>query len=152
MTGTPSRLFGLALSSCMLLSTGCGRDGAKAITSGSFDTSVEVDEDAPIIEHVPIDSAQPISQDVRIEALVLDDLSAIDTVSVVYKRSDAADWSNDLLEEGDDDMWVGQIPGADVNGSNIFYYITAIDSSGNEGFFPVDGEANPIGFRVNPDG
>ena len=152
MNWTSSSCFGVALSCSMLVATGCGRDGAKAITSGSFDTSVAVDEDAPIIEHVPIDSAQPIAQDVAIQALVLDELSAIDTVAVVYKRSDAAEWSNALLEEGDDEMWAGAIPGADVNGSNIFYYLTAIDGSGNEGFFPVDGEANPIGFRVNPDG
>jgi len=144
----------IALGSAVFATTGCGAEGAKAITDGTIDTSVEVDEDAPVIEHVPIDSAQPISQDVAINALVIDELSAIDTVSVIYKRSDAAEWTNALLEEADDDSgtWTGVIPGSDVNGSNIFYYITAIDSAGNAGFYPLDGEANPIGFRVNPDG
>ena len=132
---------------------GCGAEGAKAITDGTIDTSVEVDEDAPVIEHVPIDSAQPISQDVAITAIVTDELSAIDTVAVLYKRSDAAEWSSALLDDSGDEAgtWTGAIPGADVNGSNIFYFLTAIDTSGNEGFFPVDGEANPESFRVNPD-
>jgi hypothetical protein len=133
---------------------GCGAESSKAITDGTIDTSVEVDEDAPIIEHVPIDSAQPISQDVVIRAIITDELSGIDTVAVVYKRTDVGEWSSGLLEASsdEDDTWVGAIPGADVNGSNMVYYITAIDTSGNEGFSPVDGEANPYGFRVNPDG
>lgn len=41
--------------------------------------------------------------------------------------------------------------GADVTGGNIVYYLQAIDTEGNEGFSPLDGEANPHGFRVNPD-
>ena len=133
---------------------GCGAEGTKAITSGSTDTSVEVDEDAPIIEHEPIDSAQPIDQAVSIVATVTDELSGIDTVAVVYKRSDAADWTTSSLTETDAEAgtWSGEIPGSEVNGSNIFYFLAAIDTSGNEGFYPRDGEANPVGFRVNPDG
>jgi len=133
---------------------GCGGDNTKAITDGTIDTSVETDEDPPVIEHEPIDSAQPINQDVGIEAVVTDELSAIDTVAVVYKRHDVESWSSSVMAESDSatSTWSGAIPGSDVNGSNIFYYIHAIDAAGNESFSPPDGEANPASFRVNPDG
>ncbi len=132
---------------------GCGAEGAKAITDGVVDTSVEVDEDAPIIEHVPIDTAQPISQDVEILAIVTDELSPIDTVAVHYKRPEDAEWKSNVLSESDSETgtWTGVIPGADITGGNIVYYLQAFDSEGNEGFSPLDGEANPHGFRVNPD-
>lgn len=133
---------------------GCGAESTKAITDGTFDTSAAVDEDAPEIEHEPIDSAQPINQAVSIEAIVTDELSAVDTVAVVYKRHDVESWSTSVLEVADSgtNSWAGSIPGADVNGTNIFYYIHAIDSAGNEAFSPPDGEARPESFRVNPDG
>jgi len=133
---------------------GCGAESTKAITDGTFDTSVDVDEDPPVIEHERIDSAQPINQAVDIEAVVTDVLSAIDTVAVVYKRHDVETWSSSVLEVADSatSSWAGAIPGADVNGSTMFYYIHAIDSAGNEAFSPPDGEANPASFRVNPDG
>ena len=71
-----------------------------------------------------------------------------------FERHDVETWSSSLLEESDSatSTWSGVIPAGDVNGTNVFYYIHAIDSEGNESFFPPDGEANPASFRVNPDG
>jgi hypothetical protein len=132
---------------------GCGGDNAKAITDGAVAGPDAPDEDPPVIEHEPIDSAQPINREVGIDAIVTDELSVIDTVAVIYKRHDVETWSSSLLEESDaaTSTWSGVIPGPDVNGSNVFYFIHAIDSAGNESFFPPDGEANPASFRVNPD-
>ena len=143
------------LNRCLLaiLVAGCGGEGAKAITEFDTGPSAEVDVDAPIVEHVPIDSAQPIGRDVQISAIVTDELSRIDSVAVNYKRPEEADWKSNLLDETDADSgtWNGVIPGSDVSGGNIVYYLQAIDTEGNEGFSPLDGEANPHGFRVNPD-
>ena len=113
----------------------------------------EVDVDAPIVAHEPIDSAQPISQDVGLVATVTDVLSGIDSVTVYYKRPEEADWkSNDLSEaDAEEGTWSGVIPGADVTGGNIVYYLEAFDTAGNAGYSPVDGESTPHGFRVNPD-
>ncbi len=133
---------------------GCGAETSKAITDGVlYDTSVDVDEDAPIILHDLITNAQRTSTDVSVSANVTDEGSGVDTVAVVYRRSDAATWSTALLSLVDEEAgdWQGAIPGADVSGSVMVYYIHAIDKVGNESFAPNDGEANPQEFRVSPD-
>lgn len=132
----------------------CGQESAKVINDGvAVDSGEEVDEDPPELQHDYVDSAQPLRQDVAITVTVTDELSAIDTVAVVYKRADAAEWSTNPLEPVDEEAgtWAGVIPGDDVTGSVIYYYLHAIDASGNEAFAPNDGEANPQEFRVNPD-
>ena len=140
-------------SSLALFAVGCGGQSAKAITE--FDTAPdnEVDVDAPIVAHEPIDSAQPINQDVAMVATVTDVLSGIDSVIVHYKRPEEAEWkSNDLAEsDAGEGAWSGVIPGVDVTGGNIVYYLEAFDTAGNAGYSPVDGESTPHGFRVNPD-
>lgn len=138
----------------VLVSFGCGGQSAKAITEFDTAPTTEEDVDAPEITHEPIDSAQPINQDVQIVATVVDDLSGIDAVVVFYKRPEVAEWKSNALEETDADSggWGGVIPAADITGGNIVYYLQAIDTAGNENFAPVEGEGNPYGFRVNPDG
>ena len=126
---------------------GCGGESAKAITE--FDTAPdnEVDVDAPIVAHEPIDSAQPISQDVGMVATVTDVLSGIDSVTVYYKRPEEADWkSNDLSEaDAEEGTWSGVIPGADVTGGNIVYYLEAFDTAGMPGTHRWTVRARPMG-------
>lgn len=134
---------------------GDSADNHDGTTSGPADTGPEgeTDRDAPIIEHTPVHTPQPIGQDVWLAAVVKDSLSEVASVEVSYKRPEEAAWSTASLEPTDPitHLWEGSIPGDAVSGGNMVYYLRATDSVGNVAFSPVDGEATPYGFRIDPD-
>jgi|AACY02.2.fsa_nt_gi hypothetical protein len=128
-----------------------GGDTTKTVQLGEdYNDTGDPDETGPTIEHVPIDGAQTYQQDVVVSATVTDDQSGVERAIVRYKRADQTEWTNERMEP-QGDVYQAVIPGADVSGSGMNYYITSIDFAGNVGDYPIAGQNDPLYFRVSAD-
>lgn len=134
----------------LLLSLACGGGQSEAIKDGFVDTSVDVDDDAPVIVHEPL-GAQQYLQAVAVNCTVSDEESAIGPVVVHYREATQTTWSSLELSPGADDQFTVQIPGDQVVGSAMKYYLTAEDVVGNATSYPPEGEAGPLSFPVSAD-
>lgn len=137
---------------CLPLVAACSKDTNQVVNSGfSSDTGPYVDEDAPVITHVPIETSQSFQQPVTIEATVVDDYAGVDKVEVSYKREDKATWTVIPLNLQDQasGKYSSQIPGPEVISGGMDYYLHAVDKAGNEVFLPTEGESNPYHFRID---
>lgn len=143
---TPARA---ALAIALLLPA-CGGGGTETVKTGFDDTSVDVDEDPPEITHEQI-GTQIFGQDVTVEATVIDLESEVAEVKVYYRRNDLTTWSDLTLTPAGDDLFSVKIPGGEVSGSGMKYYLTAADAVGNTVAYPIEGEALPLDFRVSAD-
>ena len=135
---------------CMFIGCG-GGDSTRAIQDGErYDEEEEQDEDGPVIEHTPVESAQRYEQAVAMIATVSDAGSGVSSVAVVFKRADETAWaSSSLMASGD--LWQGAIPAASVTGSAIHYYIEAVDLEGNVSTEPPGSGSDYFQFNVSPD-
>jgi hypothetical protein len=134
----------------LLLATACGGGSTEAIKEGFNDTSVDVDEDPPVIVHAEL-GAQQYLQAVQVGCQVTDEESAIGLVKVFYREATQTTWSSLELSPGADNNFTVQIPGDQVVGSSMKYYLTAEDIVGNSVAFPPEGEAGPLSFAVSAD-
>lgn len=134
----------------LLLAAACGGGNTEAIKEGFNDTSVDVDEDPPVIAHAELD-AQQYLQPVQVDCQVTDEESAIGVVKVYYREATQTTWSSLELSPGADNNFTVQIPGDQVVGSSMKYYLTAEDVVGNSVAFPPEGEAGPLSFAVSAD-
>lgn len=128
-----------------------GSETAKVISTDKqrVDTG-ELDETGPVIEHTPITTSQQYEQAVALTATVSDAASGVESVAGFYKRADEVTWSSVSLEPSGD-LWQGAIPGTDVTGSGMNYYIEAVDIAGNLTAYPINGAADALYFRVSAD-
>lgn len=131
---------------------GCGgTESAKVIQQGErYNDTGELDETGPVIEHTPITTSQQYEQAVGLTATVTDAASGVSAVAAYYKRADAVEWSSVSLEPSGD-LWQGSIPGTDVTGSGMNYYLEAVDVAGNTAAYPINGAADPLYFRISAD-
>lgn len=127
-----------------------GSETAKVIKSGEQYNDTAVDESGPDIDHTPITTSQQYEQPVALTATVTDDGSGVDSVVAWYKRANEVDWSSVPLEASGD-LWQGAIPGAEVTGSGMDYYLEAVDELGNSATEPVNGAADAFYFRISGD-
>lgn len=146
MHRSPSRR---ALSLSLLLAA-CGGGGTEAIKTGFDDTGADVDEDPPEVTHEQL-GTQLFGQAALVQATVVDLESEIGEVKVFYRRNDVTTWSELALTPAGDDLFGVQIPGDEVSGSGMKYYLTAADVVGNTVAYPIEGEALPLDFRVSAD-
>jgi hypothetical protein len=130
-----------------------GTESAKVITQGELNNDTAADETGPVIEHTPITASQQYEQAVALTATVTDAASTVSSVSGFYKRADQVEWTSVPLEasEASGDLWLGEIPAADVTGSGMNYYLEAVDFVGNGKAYPVNGEADALYFRISAD-
>lgn len=135
-----------------MLLVGCGGgESAKAVQLGDqYNDTGELDETGPVIEHTPITASQQYEQPVALTATVSDAASGVQSVSGFYKRADQVEWSTVSLSASGD-LWQGAIPGADVTGSGMNYYLESVDAVGNSTTYPSNGAADALYFRVSAD-
>lgn len=128
----------------------CGGDTTQVVNTGNQGDPIEdPDEDAPFIEHDPVSDSQTYGERVDIQAVVTDEVGQVFRVELYYKTETSADWSTTVMNPGaGENLFVGSIPGNDVTGGGMNYFILALDDSQNEGFSPEDGESDPYHFRV----
>ncbi len=142
-------MWTLALS----LALGCNGGSTKVNDGGATDTAdtAEPEEDTvcPTILHTPVETAQPVGQDVNIEATVTDNLSGVFSVRLYYKKEAATSWKEVAMALGASDLWSGKIPGAEVGSGGMHYYLEAVDLKQNRCTSPTRGASDPYRFRVD---
>ncbi len=130
----------------------CSKETTQVVNEGGgVDSGPYVDEDAPVIEHIPIETSQTFMTAVRITATVTDDYAGVDKVELFYKREDKASWSTVAMPVADEatGVFAADIPASDVQSGGMDYYLHAVDKSANEAQMPTEGEANPYHFRID---
>lgn len=128
---------------------GCSNAGPGVVyTEG--DPETDEDTTPPTLTHTPIETSQPIGEDVLITCTAADDDSGVFIVSVWYKQETSTNWEDAQLRQVDNaGNFEGYIPGDDVNSAGMDYYLEAIDGQNNSGFLPEDGEDDPYHFRIS---
>lgn len=134
----------------LAIAAACGGGKSEAIRTGFNDTSVDVDDDPPVIAHTKLEG-QLYLQPVQVDCVVTDEESEVALVQVFYREATQTTWSSLELSPGADNSYSVQIPGDQVVGSGMKYYLTAEDTEGNAVAFPTEGEALPLDFRVSAD-
>lgn len=128
-----------------------GSETAKVVKTGEeYNDTGELDETGPVIEHTPITTSQQYEQAVGLTATVTDAASGVQSVAAYYKRADQVEWTSVSLSASGD-LWQGSIPGADVTGSGMNYYLEAVDVAGNVTDYPINGAADALYFRISAD-
>jgi len=138
----------------VLLFAGCGGDSSQIVNQGGgVPTDKDPDTTPPVIQHVPIDESQPFQEPVTVEATVTDEDGLVFVVEVDYRREDSTVWNSKGLKLVDPEtgLYSGEIPGEDVQSGGMYYYLFAMDDSGNESWDPEDGEDDAHQFRVDGD-
>lgn len=106
------------------------------------------DQSGPLFTHQPIEDSQPFGQDVAIACTAIDPESSVLAVTVYFKQETHTVWDDALLQPvGDEGNYEGVIPGDEVAGGGIDYYLEAIDTYGNTTTLP--GYDDPYHFRVS---
>ncbi|MFD2707005.1 lamin tail domain-containing protein [Salibacterium lacus] len=97
------------------------------------DTAVDVsdlpeDTEAPVIDHTPVESADPFSS-VEIQATVEDNMK-MPSVTLYYKNEDTEEYEEVTMrpDAGDLSTFSAEIPGTAVD-SNLTYYVEATDGT-----------------------
>ena len=138
------------LSGLAVLAACGGSETAKVVSTDKQYNDTAGDDTPPVIDHAPITTSQQFEQPVTITATVTDDDAGVATVSVFYKRADVVEWTEMVLD-GSGDAWEKAIPGTNVTGSGMNYYLRAEDNVGNVATLPANGEADAYYFRVSAD-
>ncbi len=114
------------------------------------DTAEPADTSAPTIAHTPVDGAQ-VDADLHVEARITDADSGVAEATVHVRRvADDAWFSVSMTASAD--TWVGVVPGSEMTGSGVLYYLEAADRAGNRATMPVYGAADAFYVRLDPDG
>ena len=143
---SPSSTSICVLFASLGLLSACG-GGTETVKTGDADTAAEVDTEPPVIEHTPIENSQVIDTAVQIEAVVTDaGGSGLDVVRIYHRTNVETEHTEQTMTQEDGGRWVGTIPASGVTSSKVFYYIWALDKSGNEAEFP--GAGNELSFGV----
>jgi len=129
----------------------CDTYEGPGVIYGGLETGIDVDQDAPVIEHQPIDSAQPYATAVDITAFVEDELSEVFVVQVYFKQETSTMWDSAALAPEGDGNYKGKIPAASVGSAGMNYYLSAVASENNTGYLPHDAENGAWHFRVTDD-
>lgn len=107
------------------------------------------DSTCPVITTTPISVAQPLGEDLLIEAHVTDYESGVSTVHVWFRQETSMTWiDQELLSIDPFGNYEGEIPGEEVGSAGMYYYISALDGSENECYLPLEGPDDPYYFRV----
>lgn len=135
---------------CVAFAVGCSNNPSTNIKSTQGDGDEDdVDTTPCVIEHEPVDGAQPADVDVLIQAVVTDEDSGVFMVSVVYKQETSTQWEDFPLTKAADASYSGKIPAQDVGSGGMDYFIECLDLEENEAFAPDEGEEDPYHFRVS---
>jgi hypothetical protein len=131
--------------------SGCNTDDPHVIYEPG-DTTGTGDTTPPVIEHDPVEAAQLYGQEVPLSATVTDADSNVFIVQVYYRQETSSIWqSTTLMDVDSDTIYDGQIPAGDVMTGGMYYYLYAMDTEENEGYFPSGGASDPFHFRISPD-
>lgn len=129
---------------------GCSDGAGPNVVYSDNDPETDEDTTPPTLTHTPIETSQPIGEDVLITCTAADDDSGVFIVSVWYKQETSTNWEDAQLRQVDNaGNFEGYIPGDDVNSAGMDYYLEAIDGQNNSGFLPEDGEDDPYHFRIS---
>lgn len=132
------RLVLLSLAACT---------AAKGEPVGDTETA---DTAAPEISHTPIEDGQILGEDVELRCTATDEGSGVFMVLVMYQMETSAFWERRILVAVEDpDTYAGVIPGVDVEGASLFYYLSATDGAGNTSTSPEEGEDGPYPVRMD---
>lgn len=133
----------------LLFVLGCTDDGSQVVYNDD-DPEAENDTTPPTLTHIPIETSQPIGEDVLISCNAQDDDSGVIVVNVKFKQETSTEWDDAQLRAIDNaGNYEGYIPGDDVNSAGMDYYLEAIDAEENKGVLPDDGEDDPYHFRIS---
>ena len=137
----------------LIFALGCTGGGGPNVVYQNSDPEADEDTTPPTLTHTPIETSQPIGDDVLITCTAADDDSGVFIVSVVYKQETSTSWQDAQLRAVDNaGNYEGYIPGDDVNSAGMDYYLKAIDGQNNVGTLPEDGEDDPYHFRISTNG
>ncbi len=107
------------------------------------------DQNMVHISHLPLLNQQPVQTNYEIEATIKTFSGAelyADSV-LIYYRSNGAAWQIANMSNTSGQIWLGTIPGAN-EGSQIDYYLYAVDQDANRQFHPFIGAPDPHVFYV----
>lgn len=109
----------------------------------------EGDVDAPLIEHAPDEGPYTFGSDVSVQATIIDEESGVLFATLYYwvEGGSAVDkMDTAMLANGD--VYTGTIDGEDQEGAGMWYYIEAVDKSGNTAVWPDLGSEDPQHIRL----
>jgi len=91
-----------------------------------------IDLEPPIISHDPISGSLKAHQALELQVRITDD-HGVYSATIFYRNEGAKDFHSLAmrLSETDNDVYVIEIPAADINPPKLEYYIQATDVSGN---------------------
>lgn len=123
---------------------GCNQDPIEANDQGGGGNQDDGEDiTAPSIDHTAIEGPLSFGEDIPVPATVTDD-GGITMVLLYYKTGTGG--SNDYFEAvmvPSADLYTGYIEGDDHYGAGMWYYIAAVDTSGNEAYWPQEGIEDP---------
>jgi len=91
-------------------------------------TATTVDTSGPSIAHMPVSDGQEAGQDVEVSAAVSDP-SGVASVVLYYRITGESTFTALPMIAAGGNLYVEEIPGFDVTGAGVDYYIEATDSS-----------------------
>ena len=134
------------------LALGCGTDGVldNPDVQGGDDSGLEAgDTVPPVIEFVPVEDNQLSGDDVEMVATITDDGAGV-FIATLYFRNEtdsSKDWKQiGFLRQGESDDWVAKIAADEQHSSGMWYYLEAVDRSGNTSVDPSQGGDQPYHF------
>ena len=140
-------MFPLLLSVLSLLA--CDNSGPDFIINN--DTEEQQDTDCPVIVHEPIETTQRYGEPVPLLVTVTDEESGVFLVKVFYRQETSDQWVASGLTAGEENTYVGEIPGVDVRTGGMYYYLYAVDTRENDCYQPESGENDAWHFRISSD-
>lgn len=131
------------------------RKGPDGGTPGGSN-STAVASPIPIVKNVTQNPKSPSSSDAVTVFCQMDHPLHIQEANVWFKlEQETLFITSEMYDDGNhndgaaqDGLWASEIP-AQVNGSVIEFYIEAIDTDFNSGYFPIEGEVRSAIYRVD---
>lgn len=136
----------------LLYALGCGADGVldNPNVQGGDDSGFDsVDTTPPVIEFTPLEDNQLSGEDVVLNATITDDGAGVFIATLYYRNEtdSSKDWQKiGFLRQGDTDEYVATIQADAQHSSGMWYYLEAVDGSGNSAVDPEQGADQPYHF------
>lgn len=135
-----------------LFSVACtdGGVGDQLTDKSGIDTAGTAGDDvtAPVIDFVPPETNLPSGQDVVLDASISDVGTGVLTAELFFRNETdgSKDWKSVGFLPIGSDLWQATIQADEQRSGGMWYYIRAVDHALNEGYFPEDGDVEPLHF------
>ena len=99
------------------------------------------------IDHTPIVNQSYTGEDINVSAVISSYTSTISSASLYYNIGSGWNTSKMYNSGSLENLWTGSIPEVE-NGTEVLYYIEAIDSEGQSNTYPTGAPGNSLSFIV----